>query len=595
MGNRLRFTQGSGADAITKQTPFQFINQSQQPTLVLHSRKVELTGTVSAGTVDILSGGAVGGISQGLGQTGELGGFRTLVQLGSSDGAMLGTTVSSGGTEKQGYLNVPPAEEVLSYDTRGNLIKDARWEYTWDVNNRLVELNEYPVIDGYDSVDWRYPFRKIRLAYDYMGRRIAKSVWVWLYDDNFGWRWRLEKDLRYVYDGWQMIAELDHTFAPPTAGWQPALMWGGNELNPRRAQEGFGGFTGISGVAAERCVVRTYLWGQDLSGTMTGAGGVGGLLSVTHQGVTYHTCSDANGNITGLLAANGADAGQLIARFDYDPFGNRLTNTGPDVEICPMGFSSKYTDSETGLVDYGMRIYSPQMARWLSRDPIGERGGVNLYEMVGNDPVNKWDYLGLFGTGMSPLAGSNAGNPNSPSMSEDAIAYFGSVADGLPRKMLHHWFVGNSRDFKLTENQFHLCVIDVHADLMRSEQFKQDLKKLDSGGHFSGEYWSKTDSAVARTLGNYFLIMKVEVVCDAKHKWSATGTIKGDPKSMRYDYNPLDPPREDELDVTMMRWFQNVTGQGKDYDVYSPVMKFEQLGNVLGGWIKWSTKTAHWE
>jgi RHS repeat-associated protein len=309
---------------------------------------------------------------------------------------MLGTTVSSGGTEKQGYLNVPPAEEVLSYDTRGNLIKDARWEYTWDVNNRLVELNEYPVIDGYDSVDWRYPFRKIRLAYDYMGRRIAKSVWVWLYDDNFGWRWRLEKDLRYVYDGWQMIAELDHTFAPPTAGWQPALMWGGNELNPRRAQEGFGGFTGISGVAAERCVVRTYLWGQDLSGTMTGAGGVGGLLSVTHQGVTYHTCSDANGNITGLLAANGADAGQLIARFDYDPFGNRITNTGPDVEICPMGFSTKYTDSETGLVDYGLRIYSPMMGRFLSRDPIEEEGGINLYGFVGNDPVNRTDYLGLF-------------------------------------------------------------------------------------------------------------------------------------------------------------------------------------------------------
>ncbi|MFM2165892.1 MAG: hypothetical protein RIS79_263, partial [Verrucomicrobiota bacterium] len=165
---------------------------------------------------------------------------------------------------------------------------------------------------------------------------------------------------------------------------------------------GYGGFTGISGVAAERSVVRTYLWGQDLSGTMTGAGGVGGLISLTHQGITYHTCSDANGNITGLLAANGLDAGQLIARFDYDPFGNRITNTGPDVEICPMGFSSKYTDTETGLVDYGLRIYSPALARFLSSDPIGERGGINLYGFVGNDPVNRWDYLGLR-TGGCPL------------------------------------------------------------------------------------------------------------------------------------------------------------------------------------------------
>jgi RHS repeat-associated protein len=60
-----------------------------------------------------------------------------------------------------------------------------------------------------------------------------------------------------------------------------------------------------------------------------------------------------------------------------------------------MGFSSKYTDSETGLVDYGLRIYSPPLARFLSRDPMGERGGINLYGFVENDPVNKWDYLGL--------------------------------------------------------------------------------------------------------------------------------------------------------------------------------------------------------
>src|SRR5438045_5548548 len=33
--------------------------------------------------------------------------------------------------------------------------------------------------------------------------------------------------------------------------------------------------------------------------------------------------------------------------------------------------------------------------RWLSRDPIGERGGRNLYGMVRNDPVNHWDLLGL--------------------------------------------------------------------------------------------------------------------------------------------------------------------------------------------------------
>ena len=60
-----------------------------------------------------------------------------------------------------------------------------------------------------------------------------------------------------------------------------------------------------------------------------------------------------------------------------------------------MGFSSKYTDSETGLVDFGLRVYSPALGRWPSRDPIEEDGGINLYGMVGNDLVNRIDLLGL--------------------------------------------------------------------------------------------------------------------------------------------------------------------------------------------------------
>ena len=44
---------------------------------------------------------------------------------------------------------------------------------------------------------------------------------------------------------------------------------------------------------------------------------------------------------------------------------------------------------------YGYRYYDPVTGRWPSRDPIGERGGVNLYGFVGNDGVNYWYNLGL--------------------------------------------------------------------------------------------------------------------------------------------------------------------------------------------------------
>jgi len=144
-------------------------------------------------------------------------------------------------------------------------------------------------------------------------------------------------------------------------------------------------------------VVRTQVWGQDLSGTMQGAGGVGGLLAVRHDGQTYVPLMDGNGNVMGLQGLGGAKDGQTVARYDYDAFGNRITNTAPelDEDVNPFGFSTKFTGEETGLVYYGYRYYAPEVGRWLNRDPIGERGGINLYGMVGNDAVNRTDYLGL--------------------------------------------------------------------------------------------------------------------------------------------------------------------------------------------------------
>jgi RHS repeat-associated protein len=109
---------------------------------------------------------------------------------------------------------------------------------------------------------------------------------------------------------------------------------------------------------------------------------------------TYTYAYDGNGNVMAVVSA--AD-GSFAARYEYGPFGELIRATGPMAKMNPFRFSTKYQDEETGLVYYGYRYYDPGTGRWPNRDPIGTRGGKNLYGFIGNNPLSKRDFLGLFG------------------------------------------------------------------------------------------------------------------------------------------------------------------------------------------------------
>jgi RHS repeat-associated protein len=85
----------------------------------------------------------------------------------------------------------------------------------------------------------------------------------------------------------------------------------------------------------------------------------------------------------------------VAASYEYDPFGQTVKAVGESASQNPIRFSSKYAEQETGLLYYGYRFYSPQTGRWISKDPSGEGGGINLYGFLGNNGVSKIDLLGL--------------------------------------------------------------------------------------------------------------------------------------------------------------------------------------------------------
>ena len=83
--------------------------------------------------------------------------------------------------------------------------------------------------------------------------------------------------------------------------------------------------------------------------------------------------------------------GAVSAQYDYDPFGETLQASRSAAGICAFRFSTKYSDLESDLLYYGYRFYNPSTGRWLSRDPLGEWGGLNLYGFVVSDSLDYFD------------------------------------------------------------------------------------------------------------------------------------------------------------------------------------------------------------
>ena len=216
----------------------------------------------------------------------------------------------------------PPRETVPGYDADGNLVSLGPWACAYDAANRLVSVSS----NGAPLV---------ANAYDWRGRRVHKTT--------------PDATYTFFYDGWDLVEERI-AYADGTAS------------------------------------TIHYYWGKDVSGTLQGAGGIGGLLYLTVDDAPFVPCYDSNGNVTRYLDASG----RTVAEYVYAAFGGTISASGPLADAFRFRFSTKYHDAETGLYYYGYRFYSPVLRRWLTRDPIGE-GGLNLYGFCGNNAVANYD------------------------------------------------------------------------------------------------------------------------------------------------------------------------------------------------------------
>ncbi|MGN0885218.1 MAG: RHS repeat domain-containing protein [Candidatus Spyradosoma sp.] len=239
-----------------------------------------------------------------------------------------------------------PLTFAPSYDVDGNqtLIRTSTgmWHVVYNAESRPVRFENIAT----QTV--------VECGYDSQGRRFEKKVTV---------AGTVVLHERYVYDGYLQIAAFDVS-------------------------------TDASGTESPS-LKRSVLW-DPAEATATRPLAV---KNVGESGNTalYYCTHDLTKNVCELLDGNG----DVVVSYDYAPFGAVTAGTPADAvaPANPFQWSSEVYDSELDLVYYNYRHYSPSDGRWLSRDPIEEQGGWNLYAFVGGRPISSADFNGLWGAG----------------------------------------------------------------------------------------------------------------------------------------------------------------------------------------------------
>jgi len=250
--------------------------------------------------------------------------------------------------DNKNELTNTPTTGTITYDSNGNMTSQQNSHantYTYDDENRLVDFQD--TVLGHEAVFVYDGLGRLRIRQEYQNAPSSP-----LAGDT------LKSETHYIYDGWRVIQERNGTNNTPTV---------------------------------------SYTRGNDLSGSLQGAGGIGGLLarssgySSGNWTTNNYYFADGNGNVTYMLNSSQT----MVASYRYDPFGNTLSSSGTLASANVYRFSSKEIHINSGMYYYGFRFYDPNLQRWINRDPIEERGGYNLYSFVANNPLFFIDPYGL--------------------------------------------------------------------------------------------------------------------------------------------------------------------------------------------------------
>ena len=125
---------------------------------------------------------------------------------------------------------------------------------------------------------------------------------------------------------------------------------------------------------------------------------------------TYYYVLNLQGDVVKLVDVSGAE----VASYEYDAWGNVLSQSGSMASTNPLRYRGYYHDSETGFYYLQSRYYDPAMHRFINADSYASTGqgfiGTNMFAYCHNSPVAFYDTEGNMAT-EATIAATNWWNP----------------------------------------------------------------------------------------------------------------------------------------------------------------------------------------
>ena len=278
--------------------------------------------------------------------------------------------------------------QPYAYNAAGSVTRIGNTSYTWDSQERLVKVNN----------DAGQPVAEY--AYNAFGERIKKISYA-----------HNQKKITYFfYDGSQLVAEAEATEGPVKITRQ--YVWledpgGARPIALLQARDG--GIASIAGKALKAIPTKTSQAAGQASQTEVFA------IVADHTGAPRAVVNDQK---------------QTVWRAEVTGFGLTIVNASNQIALNLRG-SNQYFDEETQLHYNARRYLDPDTGRYLSADPSGHAGGINLYAFAGNNPIANVDPMGLEGKPSGAVPGWTFAEKLQYVIGQVADKYPGELGDAL--------------------------------------------------------------------------------------------------------------------------------------------------------------------